>query len=319
MAWNNNVFAKKTLIVFSFVSIFVGGFWLIESVFIAHPFKSEIKSSNKEIGLLEEKDQKKLAVKFYSEKTFYDSLAWLKKKPEVFPDCLVVAAVVPHHDIAGFMLAGLFSKLLKQDVETVVIVGPNHNETGGMILTSDATWETAFGNIHPDQETIQNLVESGLVEFGDVALQNDHSISGLLPMLKYYMPSVKIVPIMLSAKNSIVEMGNLNEKIDSILADKKKVLIASSDFSHYLNQPDAEKKDQITLEIMRGFNYEKLYSLGNDNVDSPASVSTFLYIAQKKGDSVIHVIDHANSTDLLGSNITKTTSYYSLLSCRKDE
>jgi len=313
------MFARKILIVFSFAIIFMGFSWLSRSVFSTYLFKSEIKNSTKETDLLEKNYQKKLVVKFYSEKTFYDSLAWLKKKPEVFPDCLVAAAVVPHHDIAGFMLAGLFLKLSKQGVETIVIVGPNHNETGGMILTSDAVWETAFGNIYPDQKTIQNLIENGEVEFGDLALQNDHSISGLLPMLKYYMPNVKIVPIMLSAKNSIVEIGNLNEKIDFILNDRKKVLIASSDFSHYLNRSDAEKNDQITLEIIRGFNYEKLYNLGNDNVDSPASVSTFLYIAQKKGDSVIHVIDHANSTDLLGSNITKTTSYYSLLSCRKND
>jgi AmmeMemoRadiSam system protein B len=315
----DNISVKKILISVFATILSIGFVWLIVAGFISSQLKSGVKSSIKKVDLIDDSYQKKLVVKFYNEKTFYDSLAWLKKKPEFFPDCVVVAAVVPHHDIAGFMLSGLFSRLSRQEVETVIIVGPNHYERGGKILTSKASWETEFGDVYPDKKIIQSFVESGLVEFDDEALQEDHSISGLLPMLSYHMPNVKIVPIMLSAKNSTVEIDRLNKKLNVIMTDKKIVLVASSDFSHYLNQVDAEKKDQTTLEIIKSFDYEKLYGLGNDNLDSPASVATFLLAAQKRGDGRIHVVNHANSTDLLGANIVKTTSYYSLLSCRKED
>jgi AmmeMemoRadiSam system protein B len=271
-----------------------------------------------EINMESNLDQKYLKVKFFNQKSFYDSLAWLKKNPQVFPDCQVVAAIVPHHDLASFMPDGLFSKLALQGIETVILIGPNHDEIGGKMLTSMAVWETEFGKVYPNEKLIADLEQKNIVSEQDEILQNDHSISGLLPMLKYFIPNAKVIPIMLSNKNDQAEIEMLNENLESILNDKRVALVASVDFSHYLSQAEAEKNDNETLEIMKSFDYKKLYHLGNGNVDSPPSVATFLLASQSIGDGNINVISHANSADLLGSNITKTTSYFSLATCRKN-
>lgn len=312
--------SKKKLIIIVIVAIIVGIFPLliigIDNQIIV---TKEIKKDQEKTYLEENENQKSLTVKFYDEKSFYDSLAWLKKNAEVFPNCDVATAVVPHHNLAAHMVAGLFSKLSTQNIETVVIVGPNHYENGESIITSDAAWETKFGKVYPNQQIIQDLQKNKSAQIADKIIQDDHSISGLLPMLKYYMPNVKLVPLMLSAKNSQNDMKKLNDKLKDILSNEKVVLVASADFSHYLNQPDAEKNDKVTLDIINSFDYEELYRLGNDNVDSPVSIATFLSAAQTFGDEDVKVIDHANSADFLGPNIAKTTSYYSLVSCRKNK
>lgn len=257
-----------------------------------------------------------LDVQFYDEKIFYDSLIWLKNNPKNFPDCQVAAAIVPHHLLAGFMPAGLFAKLASQKIETVFIVGPNHWEEGGKILTSDAIWKTPFGNVIPDEEIISNLKEKGLMQVGNDIMQKEHSTTGLFPLIKYYLPSVKIVPIILSAKNTRVEIEKLNDELSKYLENEKNVLVASVDFSHYLNSNEAESKDDETLKVLQGFDYDKLFQLNNDNLDSPASIATFLLLAQKNGKAKFEVIDHSNSANILGGNIVKTTSYFSLAACR---
>ncbi|MFZ2834567.1 MAG: AmmeMemoRadiSam system protein B, partial [Candidatus Moraniibacteriota bacterium] len=133
-----------------------------------------------------------LKVQFYDEKTFYDSLIWLKNNPKTFSDCQIVTAVVPHHLLAGFMPAGLFAKLASQKIETVFVVGPNHWEKGEKILTSNAIWETPFGNVMPNEEIISDLKEKGLMQIENYIMQKEHSTTGLFPLIAYYLPNVKI-------------------------------------------------------------------------------------------------------------------------------
>lgn len=261
-------------------------------------------------------DKPVIPVEFFDEKTFYDSLIWLKNNPKNFPECAISSAVVPHHLLAGFMPEELFSRLASQHVETVIIIGPNHWERGGRMLTSDAIWKTPFGELTADDDIISDLKNSELVEIENEIMAKEHSTTGLFPMIYYYLPKVKVIPIILSAKNNQEDIKKLFDVLEKHLKDEKTALVLSVDFSHYLSQNKAEKKDRETLDIIRNFNYQKLFKLNNDNLDSPSSIAAFLLAVQKISNGKIEVIDHSNSADILGGTIVKTTSYFSLAACR---
>ncbi|MFZ2193338.1 MAG: AmmeMemoRadiSam system protein B, partial [Candidatus Moraniibacteriota bacterium] len=215
-----------------------------------------------------------------------------------------------------FMPAGLCAKLASQKIETVFVVGPNHWEKGEKILTSNAIWETPFGNVMPNEEIISDLKEKGLMQIENYIMQKEHSTTGLFPLIAYYLPNVKIVPIILSAKNTRAEIEKLNDELSKYLENEKNMLVVSVDFSHYLNSNEAESKDNETLKVLQSFDYDKLFQLNNDNLDSPTSIATFLSATQKNGKAKFEVIDHSNSANILGGNIVKTTSYFSLAACR---
>ena len=42
----------------------------------------------------------------------------------------VVGAIVPHHDLAADYTAELFQKIGKRNIQTVIIIGPNHENSG---------------------------------------------------------------------------------------------------------------------------------------------------------------------------------------------
>lgn len=319
---NNN---RKQKIIFALAFSIIAFFLYYSSVWkgIVLRYAGEINSGNdyseSQVDIAENQAGETLEVKLYDEKNFYDSLLWLKNNPIIFPDCRIVSSVVPHHLLAGFMPARLFSDLESKGVGTIILIGPNHWEKGGKILTSDAIWKTAFGNIYPDMEIITELNQKGLVRIENEIMQGEHSTTGLFPLMEYYLPNAKIVPIILSAKNSQAEIEKLSMALEKYLKDEKNVLVASVDFSHYLNQMDAEKKDEETLELIQKLDYQNLYGLNNDYLDSPSAMAMFILATKRNGDGEVKIIEHANSADILGGNITSTTSYYSLFSCRKND
>lgn len=90
------------------------------------------------------------------------------------------------------------------------------------------------------------------------------------------------------------------------------VFVASVDFSHYLPAAKAREKDKETLKILKSFNYDKLYSLNNDYVDSPKSVGILFSIMQSLGKHDFSVLNNTNSGDILKDDLVPTTSYFEI-------
>ena len=102
------------------------------------------------------------------------------------------------------------------------------------------------------------------------------------------------------------------EELADYLRDEKTVIVASVDFSHYLPKEEAIKKDKESLEAIKNFNYERIYSFGNDNLDSPPSIATLLSTMEKSGFTNIEVLGNSNSVEILGAESPQTTSYFNI-------
>ena len=167
----------------------------------------------------------------------------------------VIGLICPH---AGYMFSGpvaahAYYKLAvdgKPDV--VVLLGPNHTGLGsGLAVMNDGVWRMPLGDVEVDRETANQIVhESRIVDIDDSAHYHEHSIEVQLPFLQYlYGSAFKIVPIcfLMQDLSSAREVG---QAVAKVLLDKKAVIIASSDMTHYEPQESAEKKDRKALEAI---------------------------------------------------------------------
>jgi len=274
--------------------------------FVTKNFKLNNISSNESSG------KQAHVVKFYDEKTFFEGIS-RAKKDVTKPDYLVTGGIVPHHLFVSFIIADFFYRLSLQNPKTIILLGPNHYEKGHFeALTSLYGWNTAFGVVEPDENLTKTLIDRNLVNIDEEVLPNDHALSVLMPFIKYYMPNTKVVPILLSQKFSEEKSEIFADNLSKLMT-KDIAIITSVDFSHYLTSSLAKEKDEMTLEVMREFDYRKLYTLNSDYLDSPASIGTLLMIMQRLNTANMDLLYHTNSGELQNNNQIETTSYFSII------
>lgn len=250
-------------------------------------------------------------VNFYDDKYFIEGI---NKAEENFkaPPYKVSGAVVNHHLLASFIIADLFKKISVQDPKVLIILGPNHYEKGNFnVLTSQYAWGTKYGTVDPDESIIDDLISKNLARSDEETLLNDHATSSLLPFIKFYMPSVEVVQLLVSKKLTQEEAKTLSETL-STYADSGAVIIASTDFSHYLTAGQANIKDGETLKVINNFDYNSLFSFNSDHLDSPGSLAVVLMIMQKIGKTKQEILYHANSATIRPDLDSSTTSYFSM-------
>lgn len=172
-----------------------------------------------------------------------------------------VGAVCPH---AGLMYSGrtagaVYARL--QPPETLVVLGPNHHGVGAeAALPGHAEWETPLGPVPIDRELAQAIrVASRVLEEDDAAHAREHSIEVQLPFLRYLMPGSRLVPISVSPVGPAA-VGDLGRAVaEGIRAvGRRAVVVASTDFSHYVSRAVAERKDRPALDAIRSLDPERL-------------------------------------------------------------
>jgi len=243
---------------------------------------------------------------------FYSYLKDLSDNPEPF-SYHVSGVVIPHHLLAGSMIAYLLKRVSSQAPKTIVLIGPNHFEKGTKpVLTSHYSWQTPFGILKPNTELISKLQNNDFIGVEESILVNEHAITGTVSFINYFMPNTTFVPLIISHRISYGEIEQMAEDLYS-LVDINTLLILSVDFSHYLNSEQAQKRDAISLKEIQDFDLEKIALFSNEYVDSPKALILFLKIMQLKGTQNVEVIDHTNSGILTNNPYSENTSYFTLV------
>jgi AmmeMemoRadiSam system protein B len=243
----------------------------------------------------------------------------LDEKEEKFAQCdgEMIGAVVPHHMVGGQFIADVFSQA--KNVDTVVVIGPNHWEKGDSpIITSSVDWITAMGKVHIDRDFIDDLISKKIITAENEVIENDHSIGNMLPFIVYYLPTAKVVPIILKRNIPKDQFNNFLHYIVNQQKTTNMLIVGSVDFSHYLTAGQSEKKDKETIEAILNKDYPKINTFHNDNMDSPPSVSALLRITDMLGSNKI-LWRNSNSFKIMGSDINNTTSYFELVFCKNGQ
>lgn len=240
---------------------------------------------------------------------------------------VIAGGVVPHHLLAGKMIASFFKTISESSPDTLVIIAPNHGRIGhNSINTSLLGWSTDLGTLENDTVLTNRIISKTGASQDNTLMEEEHSISSLIPYIRHYMPKVKIVPVLLHGNypaNKSTELGiQLAGELSGTAgtagmpvtsATSKTAIIASVDFSHYLDAAAADKMDEKTLKAIKAFDIKSISMMGNDNLDSPPSIIVLLSAMKELRATSLEVTGHDNSSVIAGKGADYTTSYFTLL------
>jgi MEMO1 family protein len=177
--------------------------------------------------------------------------------PEKEISCL--GAVVPHagYVYSGQVAAAVYSRLPR--AETYVIIGPNHHGLGSPVALSLDSWRTPLGVVEPDRELADALAGS-IIDHDETAHRREHSIEVQIPFLQKRFQGFKILPISMGLQDeqTAQEVGQEIYRAVQKL-NRRCIVIASSDFTHYEPQETARKVDAKLLESILNMDVPELY------------------------------------------------------------
>lgn len=161
--------------------------------------------------------------------------------------------VSPH---AGYVYSGrtaAFAVSSLSPAKKFIILGPNHSGLGPKFsVTSSGSWSTPLGNLDIDNGLAKRLKACGFLTEDAVAHSQEHSIEVQLPFLQHRFRDFSFVPVCIMntvySSSFLEECEDLGKTIASIVKGGDVGVVASSDFSHYLTQEIADKKDGAAMK-----------------------------------------------------------------------
>lgn len=165
------------------------------------------------------------------------------------PDRKLRAIVVPH---AGYVYSGPMAARAYDLVATeaaapsILVLGVDHHGTGPAAALSDRPWETPLGIVPGDPELVERL-NQGPVTVDEVAHRREHSIEVQLPFLQYTEPAPRVVPLQVRY-DSWTGLQRIAEVVRRAVRDHDVLLVASTDFSHYIPAERARGLDALAID-----------------------------------------------------------------------
>jgi AmmeMemoRadiSam system protein B len=213
-----------------FLFILGGSLFLVASFFLISPLRTE--TANNEISY------------HYSNPSdieFFETTYQFRGDEIDLSDLDVFSGIIPHHLLAGDLIANFFSNLEGKDYDLIVLIGPNHFSSGkSEAISSVYNWETPYGVLESDKGVIRALERDGLLVIENEAMIGEHSMNSEVSYIKKTFPNAKLVPIILKHSYTKDEASYLANYLDKLGKNKKILMLASCDFSHYKSSKQAQ-------------------------------------------------------------------------------
>ena len=168
----------------------------------------------------------------------------------------VTACILPHagYTYSGAVVGETVSRI--QLKEKVILLGPNHTGYGAQFsIMTEGKWQTPLGTLSIDSHLANYLVtHSRYLEVDARAHAQEHSLEVELPFLQYTKDTFQIVPIVFMSEELQVlqEIGReIARSLKELHLEKSTLIVASTDFTHYEPQGQAQKKDSMAIEATR--------------------------------------------------------------------
>ncbi len=208
--------------------------------------------------------------------------------------------VVPH---AGYAYSGPVAAHAYKEIfedgkpDLFIIMGPNHRGMGASVSVTDQDFQTPLGTTKVDKEVANELVD-GVIEMNDTAHMGEHSLEVQLPFLQYLWDDIKIVPISFNIQNykGAKEVG---EKIKEVCKDKEALIVASTDFSHYVLQETAKKKDKMAIDRILNNDPKGLFDTVQKKNISMCGYGPVIAMMMGSGGTEGRLLKYATSGDIM--------------------
>ena len=213
----------------------------------------------------------------------------------------IIGGVVPHagYIYSGFTAAHFYKLLKREEKRTVVIVGPNHTGLGAVVsVFPRGEWVTPLGYARVNEEVAEEIVNRSAYATYDVEAHiEEHSVEVQLPFLQYvWGENIDFVPIVMLLQDYDQAQDLAGSVPDNVL------LIASSDFSHYVPADWGREVDTKLIEAILDLDARKFLKLVEETGASPCGygpIATLILWAEELGASA-ELLHFSNSGDTTG-------------------
>lgn len=147
----------------------------------------------------------------------------------------IEAIIVPH---AGFLYSGTtaafaFKAAQAQKIQRIFLLGPSHHVAlRGACLPSATLFQTPFGDLKVDSNTVDALKSYPLFSIRPEIHEIEHSLEMQLPFIYQAFGKIKIVPIVIGELKDESEARSIAKVLRSYMQEGDLVVV-SSDFTHY--------------------------------------------------------------------------------------
>jgi AmmeMemoRadiSam system protein B len=170
------------------------------------------------------------------------------------------AAVVPH---AGYVYSGPIAArayaaiAAERPPASVLVLGVNHHGRGAPAALSNVDWTTPLGPVRVDRELVRALAR-GPIEIDEEAHAPEHSIEVQLPFLQYVHPHPRFAALSVTfgPRGFLADVAAV---VQRAVRDRDVLLLASTDFSHYVRPEEAKELDRLAIDEILARRPEGLY------------------------------------------------------------
>lgn len=191
-----------------------------------------------------------------------DVSAYLDAVPST-PRGEVTALIAPH---AGLMFSGpvgahAYKAVAGRAYDVAVLVGPSHFVPfEGVALSGADVFDTPLGPARVDEACTAALAASPVVRTLPAAHRREHSLEMQLPFLRYVLPDVPMVPLLMGfqVRETIASLGDI---LAEVCRDRRALIVASTDLSHFFDAETATRLDARVQAAVAAFDPEGLLAL----------------------------------------------------------
>ena len=197
----------------------------------------------------------------------------------------VRAVVVPH---AGYIYSGAIAAHSYRRIaadrppESVLILGVDHYGLSAGAALSERSWLTPLGPTPVDLELVSAL-RYDPIDVNEEAHRREHSIEVQLPFLEYVLPHPRFVPLEVGfgPYEFLEEVAGV---VRQALRGRDVLLIASTDFSHYVPPETARRLDRMAIDRILARDARGLYETVTRNDISMCGIApTTVLLAALEG------------------------------------
>lgn len=162
-----------------------------------------------------------------------------------------LALIVPHagYVFSGQIAADAYRQAAGHEYDAIVVLGTHHRVPafGGISVYQDTGYRTPLGLVSTDDElTAALLAADPDITFRPGVHRGEHSVEVQLPFLQVAFPGVPVVVAVVGTVDPELT-GRLGRRLAQVLGDRRVLIVASSDLSHYPSAPEARRVDAATL------------------------------------------------------------------------
>lgn len=261
------------------------------------------------------------------EKFLQDAVPAKVKKP--------IAIIVPH---AGYLYSGQicadgFKQVRQQKYDVIVVLGTNHTSAHfqKISLYPGDGFRTPLGVAPIDKDIISSLINEDPADcILDKSLhESEHSVEVMVPFIQVVFPEAKIVPAVVGSPDMQI-CTRFGQALAKVLKNKRALIVASSDLSHYPSAEDASLVDRETLAAMAGLDPTALRTTLQAHRDrripnlhtsacGEAPILSAMTAARSLGAARGMVVSYANSGDVPIGERSRVVGYGAVVFTAEEE